>query len=83
MGAVSAINSIDRVLKKHGDEIAAEYSEKAKNIPGFVKVELENCIYFIRVWYHFRVNDSDIYLVGPDIDIDDLAEMYPDCKVGY
>ncbi len=78
MGSVSAMDSIDRVLAAHGDQLRAELME---DISPLVKgVELENKGYSIQaVWILTDGGELD----GPALDIDDLAERFPDCEVGY
>jgi hypothetical protein len=79
MGSACAMNSISRVIEKHEDEIVAELKEKYPSalIKSFT---LENRIYNIGVTA-ILTDDSSIDL--EPIDIDDLAEDYPDCEVGY
>lgn len=82
MGSLSAMNSINRVLEKHGAEIEAEYLEQVP--PAFrdsiESVALENNLYSIQVSWKLADGTS---LPGPEIDIDTLAGLYPDCDVGY
>ena len=82
LGGLSAMSSIDRVIQTHGDEIKEEW---AQYVPAFIasqfkQVTLENATYSIRVWWQFHDGET---LPGPQIDIDELAERYPDCEVGY
>ena len=82
MGSISAMNSIDRVLEKHGEEIRKGREEQ---VPGilkdvFTRVDLENKLYSIGVTWVFKDGST---LEGPEIDIDTLGEEYPDCEVGY
>ena len=82
MGGISAMNSITRVLEKHGEEIQKGYSN---GIPETLRdqvtgVALTNECYSIRVFWELSTGDT---LEGPSIDIDSLAENYPDCNVGY
>lgn len=82
MGSISAMNSIDRVLEKHGEEIRQEYEEQVPEVlkPVFARIDLENNMYSIVVTWVFK--DGSI-LPGPALDIDNLGEEYPDCDVGY
>ena len=82
MGSVSARHSIDEVLNKHGEEIRTEYEEQVAQVlkPIFDRVELENNMYDISVTWVF--SDGSM-LQGPAIDIDQLADEYPDCDVSY
>ena len=82
MGGMSAMNSIDRVLKAHGDEIISNLTD---HIPQAFRdtingVTLSNNTYAIEV--EWTLTDGHT-LPGPSIDIDTLAETYPDCEVGY
>lgn len=77
MGSVSAMASVDRVLKKHGKEIVEKYTPAS---PLIKKVVAENNVYSIQI--HYLLVDGT-WLEGPSIDIDTLAEEYPDCEVGY
>lgn len=82
MGSISAMESINRVLEKHGEEIRNRYEE---HIPASLKdvfkgVELENNLYSISVTWVFKDGTT---LEGPALDIDFLAAQYPDCEVGY
>ena len=82
MGSIAAMNSIDRVLEKHGEDIRLDYEsrvpESVKHL--FDRVELENNLYGIAVTWVFR--DGSM-LPGPEIDIDALASDYPDSEVSY
>lgn len=79
MGATAAMSSINRVLERYGDEIAAGLIQEAGSslVTG---VELANGIYEIEVFY---VLADGTRLEGRPIDIDTLADEYPDCEVGY
>ena len=46
----------------------------------FETVVLDNNTYGIATSWRFKGGG---YLPGPSIDIDTLAERYPDCRVGY
>ena len=82
LGGLSAISSINRVLEAHGEEIQQEWAEQVPSfiVPQFKQVTLENATYSIRIWWQFQDGET---LPGPEIDIDELAERYPDCNVGY
>ena len=82
MGSISAMNSIDRVLEKHGEEIRKTYEEQVPPIlkDVFSRVDLANTTYHIEVTWVFKGGAT---LEGPAIDIDTLADDYPDCEVGY
>ena len=87
MSDLSAMNSIERVLERHGDEIREEW---AQGVPESLveifsqvilsQVILSNEIHGIQVEWEFRGGGT---LAGPCMDIDILAERYPDCEVGY
>ncbi len=79
MGSVSAMNSIDRVLARHGKELEAELREDypTKLIKRFT---LENHIYAIAV--EAKLVDGTVLNLNP-FDIDALADRFPDCEVGY
>lgn len=79
MGSISAMNSINRVLELHGNKIKARLLEGIKS--SLVKdILLFNNVYEIQVVY---VLADDTEIVGYPLDIDRLAEEYPDCEVGY
>lgn len=82
MGSISAMNSIDRVIEAHGDEIRAEFAASVPDIirEQFSHVALENGLYHVSVTWVFKGGDM---LAGPDVDIDTLGEKYPDCEVAY
>lgn len=79
MGSVSAMESVDRVLKKYSTQIKRELRReyKSKLIRSFT---LENGIYEIKVEAELKDGSS---LEMKPIDIDTLAERYPECEVGY
>ena len=79
MGSVSAMNSIDRVLARHGKELEAELRERYPT--SLIKrFTLENNIYSISV--QAKLTDGTLLDLEP-YDIDALAERFPDCEVGY
>ena len=82
MGGIAAMNSINRVMEAHGDEIQQEWG---KQVPDslrdtFSQVILEGKNYGIQVEWEFRGGAT---LQGPFIDIDELASRFPDCNVAY
>ena len=85
MGSSSAMASLNRVLERHGDELAREVlAELPKSLVeafGLTidQVSLENNLYTIEV----SVRIADEWLSLRPLDIDELAERYPDCEVGY
>lgn len=81
MGSISAANSINRVLESHGNEIR---EEMLSQVPEGARqtvtdVALENNGYSIGITWMMGTEG----IPGPEIDIDTLAERYPDCNVGY
>ena len=82
MGSLSAMASLDRVIEKHGPELQKELLEQApeKTKALIRNVELSNEVYRIRTAWTFQNGDM---LPGPELDIDMLAERFPDCEVGY
>ena len=79
MGSTAAMNSIDRILAKHGKELRSELRERypTKLIRRF---RLENHIYSIAV--EAELVDGTVLNLNP-FDIDALADRFPDCEVGY
>ena len=79
MGSASAMESINRVLERHGAELVEELHERypSKLIRRF---SLDNNIYSISV--EAELTDDTSIVLEP-YDIDDLAERFPDCDVGY
>ena len=82
MGGIAAMNSINRVMEAHGDEIQKEWAEQVPDNlrDTFTQVILEGKNYGIQVEWEFRGGAT---LQGPFIDIDELAERFPDCNVAY
>ena len=82
MGDLSAMSSIERVLERHGDEIREEWAQEVPEALAevFSHVILSNNIHKIQVEWKFKGGGT---LPGPSIDIDLLADQYPDCEVGY
>lgn len=80
MGSAAAMNSIDRVLNKHGDEIIEKLRKEINNAPEVAEIYLENRTYSIGVLYKLQ---SGTYIEGRPISIEELAEEYPDCDVGW
>ena len=79
MGSASAMESINRVLERHGAELEKELRDRypSKFIRRF---SLDNNIYSISV--EAELTDGTCLVLAP-YDIDDLAERFPDCEVGY
>lgn len=79
MGSVSAMESIERVLKKHGRQLERELRReyRSKLIRRFT---LSNETYSIGV--EAELTDGT-HLALKAYDIDELAERFPDCKVGH
>ena len=79
MGSASAMGSIDRVLKKYSTQIKRELRREypSRLIKRF---SLENGIYSIEI--EAELTDGTSLRLKP-LEIDELAERYPDCKVGY
>lgn len=82
MGDVSAMSSINRVIEAHGDAIREDYAEMvpASIREQFIGVELLNNVHAIDVVWCFAGGEC---LTGPSLDIDFLADEYPDCNVEY
>ncbi len=86
MGSVSAMNSIDLVLGAHGEEIRTEVlqayvtAESGSDGPLVRDIILTNDIYEIGITAVLR-NGQELTLRG--ISIDELADRFPDCAVGY
>ena len=82
MGDLCAMSSIERVLERHGDEIREEWAQEVPEALAevFSQVILSNNIHEIQVEWEFRGGGT---LPGPCIDIDILADQYPDCDVNY
>ena len=82
MGDLSTMRSIERVIEQHGDEIREEWTrEVPEALAGiFSQVILSNDVDAIQVEWEFRGGGT---LPGPCMDIDILAERFPDCEVGY
>ena len=79
MGSIAAQSSIARVLAEHGPELQKELMESVKS--DLVKtVQLYVDLYEIEVRWILR---DDTELPGKGIDIDTLAERFPDCEVAY
>ena len=86
MGSVSAMNSIDQVLVAHGEQIQTELldayviAESGGDRPLVRDIVLTNDIYEIGITAVLR-NGQELTLRG--ISIDELADRFPDCAVGY
>ena len=79
MGSMSAMESLTRVLENHQPELEQQLQERypSKLIRRFL---FENNIYSISV--QAELTDGTILDLEP-LDIDDLADRFPDCNVGY
>lgn len=79
MGSTAAMESVGRVLTRHGRELLRELRKRypSKLIRRF---SLENNIYRIAV--DAELTDGTSLSLEP-FDIDELAERFPDCEVGY
>ena len=82
MGALSAQSSLNRVLEAHGEELQQEYLAVVPEAiqPHLHGVDLYNNTYSLDVLWVFK---DGAVLDGPSISIDDLADRFPDCEVGY
>lgn len=86
MGSVSATNSIDRVLAIHGTEIKQELvrtyvrATGGHSAPLVTDIVLDNDVYEIGI-VAVLANGQELPLRG--IPIEELAERFPDCEVGY
>ena len=86
MGSVSATNSIDRVLEAHGDEILKELLDtyviaaEGGSSPLLREITLVNDVYEIGITA-VLANEQELPLRG--IPIDELADRFPDCEIGY
>ena len=79
MGSTAAMESINGVLTKHGDELEKELR---KHYPSTLirRFSLENGIYHIGV--EAELADSTVLDLEP-YDIDELADRFPDYTVSY
>ncbi len=79
MGSMSAMSSIDRVLERHGDQIREELlqdlSQQTKGL--VVDIQLGNNVHEITV-SAILSNGTSLELSSMNIDF--LAEEYPDCE---
>ncbi len=85
MGSASASASIDRVLQAHGKRIRkqllSEYARPAAGRSHLVQdIILSNDTYEIGIVAVLK-NGQQLPLRG--ISIDELADRFPDCDVGY
>lgn len=85
MGSISAMNSIQRVLERHGPELVAE---EQIGEPGTVLeyrgATIEGGPYNATITHAFVDQNGHTYLVtGRTYDIGELAERFPDCAVAY
>jgi hypothetical protein len=85
MGSLSAMNSINRVLNRHGEVLAQEARlfETGERLV-YLETVLENNTYSIAISHSFaREDGSVVFVTGEPVDIAELAERFPDCEVGY
>ena len=82
MGGIAALSSINRVIETHGQEIQEEWAQEVPDSlkPPFQGVALRANNYSIQVEWEFQ---GGVTLPGPTLDIDELADRYPDCEVSY
>ena len=85
MGSLSAMESLNRVIERHGDELVAE---TLAALPSAVRslaptLSLETNTYSINVLATFDGESGRETMTLDPYDIDDLAERFPDCEVGY
>ena len=90
MGSVSAMESIQRVLDAHGDELTAERLEGWRRLvsriggePDLARVTIQGELYGASVFYEYGSNSDGGGVAGVPFDIDELAERFPDCDVAY
>lgn len=85
MGSVAAMSSMERVYRDHKEEIAREWLEEIPEAlkPWVGAVELEVEPYHLQVLWMFCGALQGCALPGPTIDIDELADRFPCCEVGY
>jgi len=79
MGSTAAMESISRVLARHGKELEDELRERHPSTL-IRRFSLENGIYHIGV--EAELTDGTLLSLEP-FDIDELAERFPDCEIGY
>lgn len=77
---MAAMASINRTLEKHGDDLIAELREQYPNASEVAHFELDGESYQIKA---FAVLKSGAMLEMRPYDIDELAERFPDCHMGY
>jgi hypothetical protein len=86
------MSSIERVMKKHGKTLQREsvpYRDRRRHLTPGMKLEyvgtvLEGQSYVISVIHEFKTEGGHpVHVSGEDIDIDMLADRFPDCRVGY
>ncbi len=73
------MESINRVLSRHGDELLRELREQYPSSL-ISRFSLENCIYHIGA--EAELVDGTVLTIEA-YDIDELAERFPDCDIGY
>ena len=83
MGDSSALSSLNRVLKKHGKEIRNEIKGNfASDLIKDIGIGCANSCYRIDA-VAILTDGTELPLDISWLGIDDLAERYPDCEVGY
>jgi hypothetical protein len=83
MGSSSALSSLNRVLKKHGKEIRTEIKGYfPSNLIKDIGIGCENSCYRLGA-VAILTDGTELPLEIDWLDIDSLAERYPDCDVGY
>lgn len=82
MGSLSAVNSIDRVLQAHAAELKKDFMDQVPPSlkPQVRSVILSNNTYSVQTEWEFQDGST---IPGPSIEIDELADRFPDCDVGY
>jgi transcriptional regulator GlxA family with amidase domain len=79
MGSTAAMESINRVLTKHGMALERELREQYPS--ALIRLfSLENGIHHVAV--EAELVDGTVLTLEP-YDIDELAERFPDCEIGY
>lgn len=77
MGAVSDMQAMDRVARDRAAEMVQQYvGDAVEEIPGFLGVCLQHEADAIGVRYKFMLPDGrTVYVPGPSIAIDELADL--------
>lgn len=81
MGSASALSSMQRVLEAHGDELIQELKEQynSKLVKDFSLGVDESCYGLTPT---VTLIDGTVFVLEK-YDIDDLADRFPDCEIGY